>query len=181
MNTLKQLIREFWLPLLLAGTWTAYALFTDPLPIDLKSFVKTFGPAFFLVSWATGQFIRVSKQARVDTNLRSIQERIEHLLDLIEARTKEIVAQITGGDSFCYVSLFNIDYQAKLSGLIAINGGTHTVFDANARIGDLDCYERSKASKGAISWQSCELDDCYSKFDHSESCCPVVRAVVLDR
>jgi hypothetical protein len=52
--TLGQLlVREFWLPFALASAWTGYALITDPFPVDFKSLIKTFGPAFFFVSWAT--------------------------------------------------------------------------------------------------------------------------------
>jgi hypothetical protein len=96
MKTLKLLLREFRLPFTLAAAWTIYALITDPLPVDLKSLIKTFGPAFFFVSWATGQFIRVRKQSHVESNLQSIQTRLEGLLSQLQTKTAEIVAQITG-------------------------------------------------------------------------------------
>jgi hypothetical protein len=155
MKTLKLILREFWLPLVLAAGWTAYALITDPLPANFKSLIKTFGPAFFLVSWATGQFIRVSKQSRVETNLNAIQTRLQDLLTQIEIRTTEIVAQISGGNSFCYGRLFTINGQTNMAHLIAVNGGAHTVFDAQVHIADLDCIEKSVASKGAIPLESC--------------------------
>jgi hypothetical protein len=155
MRTLKMLLREFWLPFALASGWTVYVLITDPFPTDFKSLIKTFGPAFFFVSWATGQFIRVRKQSHVESNLQAIQTRLEGLLSRLEARTTEIVAHITGGNSFCYVRLFNISGQTNMTQLIVINGGAHTVFDAQVRVTDLECFEKSVASKGVIPLMSC--------------------------
>jgi hypothetical protein len=65
-------------------------------------------------------------------------------------RTTEIVAQITGGNSFCHLRLFNINGQNNMAQMIAINGGAHTVFDAQVRVADLECFDKSKTSKGAI-------------------------------
>lgn len=39
--------------------------------------------------------------------------------------------------------------------MIAINGGAHTVFDAQVRVADLECFDKSKTSKGAIPLESC--------------------------
>jgi len=155
MKTLKQLLREFWLPFALASAWTTYVLVTGPTPLSFKTVVTAFGPAFFLVSWATGQFIRVKRQSHVESNFLSIQTRLEALLTQIETRTTDLLGHITGGSSFCYVLFFNIDETRNTASLFAINGSTHPVFDAQLRIADLECLERASAANGAIPFASC--------------------------
>lgn len=71
MRTLKQILSEFWLPLLAAICWTAYVLWSKP--IDLKAVISGFGPAFFLASWMTGQFFRIRKQEKVQSGLSSVE------------------------------------------------------------------------------------------------------------
>jgi hypothetical protein len=153
MNTLKLLLREFWVPLALAIGWTLYVHFAGPPLGSLKAIVTTFGPAFFLASWATGQFIRVRRQSHVESNLRTIQSRLESLLTQIETRTSDLLAQITGGDSFCYVQLFDI--QQNTAHILAVNTSAHPVFNGSGNMADLECLERAFASKGAIHPTTC--------------------------
>lgn len=102
VKTFKQILREFWIPFLVAVAWTVYTVWNSPAPARITSAIAIFGGAFFLVSWATGQVNRIRKQTHLDSNLKDIQTRLEGLLGQIESRTTEIVAQITGGQSFCY-------------------------------------------------------------------------------
>ena len=156
MKTFKMLVREFWLPFALATVWTVFALMKALKPLNITSVMTIFGPTFFLFSWASGQFIRVRRQSHVESNLQTIQTRLEALLTQLETRTAEIVAQITGGDSFCFVQLM-VDRQSNIAQLMAINGGKHPVFDAQLHIADLDCLDRASASKGAIPLETCNM------------------------
>ena len=56
MNIAIRLLKEFWLPALFAIAWTIYNIRTSGAPWDFKAILNIFGPTFFLVSWATGQF-----------------------------------------------------------------------------------------------------------------------------
>ena len=76
-KTLKQMLREFWLPFVVAIVWTAYVIWTEPA--NLKTIITAFGPAFFLASWMTGQFFRVRKQAILSKYFR----RAEHAFPLL--------------------------------------------------------------------------------------------------
>jgi hypothetical protein len=49
----------------------------------------------------------------------------------------------------------NINHQTNVAQLMTVNGGTHTVFDAQVQIADVECIEKSVASKGAIPIESC--------------------------
>lgn len=103
VRTIQQLLREFWLPLLVAMAWTIYAVWGKPL--DLKTIVSVLGPAFFLASWMTGHFFRVRKQENVQTGLTSLEGRLEGLVGQLESQAKEITQFTTGGDSYCYFSI----------------------------------------------------------------------------
>jgi len=89
--TVKQIVKEFWLPLLSTIAWTFFTVSTD------KSQTWTFakvtnvaGPTFFLISWMTGQYFRVRKQEHVSDSLSSITGRVE-------AQTRKLSDMVTGG------------------------------------------------------------------------------------
>lgn len=51
-SALKQLVKEFIVPLTIAGLWTAYNLWDLRVGERfIKNFINIFGPAFFLASW----------------------------------------------------------------------------------------------------------------------------------
>lgn len=57
--------------------------------LNWTEIVSIFAPAFFFLSWMTGQFFRVKKQTGVSTSLTNIETRIEGLLtDITEQSTK---------------------------------------------------------------------------------------------
>jgi hypothetical protein len=71
----------------------------------IKDFLNVFAPAFFLCSWLLGQVFRIQKQARVENNLSSIENRIESLITNLAQRTDDIIGYATGGNSFIRVAL----------------------------------------------------------------------------
>jgi hypothetical protein len=155
MTTFKSLCREFWLPLSAAVAWTAYALHSTAGPLTPKTVITTFGPAFFLVSWATGQVIRVRRQSHVESGLRGIQSRLEALLTQIETRTTDLLGQITGGSSYCFLQLLWLSGEGHGPEILVQNPSAHPVFDAVARIVDLEALTNMHES-GSVRLEACE-------------------------
>ncbi len=99
---IKQLLTEFWIPLSLAGIWTAYDYLQSPL--DKRTPMSTFnffGVTFFSLSWSFSQWHRVKKQRRTDSGLTAIQAAVDVSLARIETTTSDVIGNITGGDSVC--------------------------------------------------------------------------------
>lgn len=91
MNVLKQLIKEFSLPLLVCICWAAINYSTSKG--DDWSFTKIINiaaPTFFFVSWMTAQYFRVRKQEHVSSSLVSIESRVGNVLGKIEAQANEL-------------------------------------------------------------------------------------------
>lgn len=80
MQILRQLLREFWLPLILGIAWTTYNLADKPVnEWTLKAALNVFGPTFFFISWLAAQWYRVRKQQRVEDDLAKLQSGIQAL------------------------------------------------------------------------------------------------------
>jgi hypothetical protein len=74
MKILLQLLREFWLPLLLGIVWTIYNFVDRPLAQwTAREAINVFGPTFFFLSWLLAQWYRVKKQQRVEDGITEIQ------------------------------------------------------------------------------------------------------------
>ena len=136
MKLVLRLLKEFWLPALLAALWTAYNVQTASATWDLKNLVNVFGPTFFLVSWATGQFFRVQKQARVDQNLTSIEGRVENLVTKLEKHAQDFLGHATGADSLAYFLPMIAGKDIVQLGIK--NTSAYPVFDIHAEVIDLD-------------------------------------------
>lgn len=83
MQIARRLLTEFWLPAIVAIAWTGYGANTANPVWELKDYVNVFGPSFFLVSWATGQFFRVKKQTDVEQKLNSLEAKLDFLADCV--------------------------------------------------------------------------------------------------
>ena len=66
MKIIKQILKEFWIPLLGSIIWTVINYYNSEKSVkDWTELVSIFAPAFFFLSWMTGQFFRVKKQTGV--------------------------------------------------------------------------------------------------------------------
>ena len=83
MQIARRLLTEFSLPAIAATAWTVYGAYTANPVWGLRDYVNVFGPSFFLVSWATGQFFRVKKQADVEKKLNSLEAKLDFLADRV--------------------------------------------------------------------------------------------------
>lgn len=146
MNVFKQIIREFWTPLVLSIGWILYNIYgTGPTQEwNIKKIVNIFGPTFFLLSWLTGQFFRVKKQTRVEDSFGSMETRLKELLAEVEIKTNEMIGHISGGNSFPYFQIAMLDSNSNTGILMAIHQGVHPLYDVNARIVDLQKFEQIK-------------------------------------
>lgn len=148
MPLLIRLLKEFSLPALIAVGWTAYSVSEAPGPWDLRSLVTYFAPSFFLVSWATGQFFRVQKQAAVEKNFAGLEQRVGALVDRLEQHSKDFIGHATGADSIAYFHPRRPSDGAIISGgqvvsgnyisFSLINPSDYPVFDVSAEFLDLD-------------------------------------------
>ncbi len=74
MRVLLQLLREFWLPLLLGVAWTVFNFVDRSISRwTVREALNVFGPSFFFISWLIAQWYRVKKQQRVEEGLTEIQ------------------------------------------------------------------------------------------------------------
>lgn len=142
MRTAKQILREFWLPLVAAISWTTYVLWGKP--VDAKGILSAFGPSFFLASWMTGQFFRIRKQEHVQSGLSSVEARLQSLVGDLETQTKEITHHTTGGDSFCY---FGVGVSGNTATWTAVHQGKYPLYNVKARIVDLSKFHAAMNSE----------------------------------
>lgn len=136
MPILKRILAEFWLPALVAVSWTVYNVPSTTGVWEVKNYVNVFGPSFFLASWATGQFFRVKKQVNLDKNISAIDSRIESLLETLEKHRKDFLGYATGSDSVAYFIPMITPAETVELGLI--NPSSYPVFDVQVRLIDLD-------------------------------------------
>lgn len=140
-SALKQLAKEFIVPLTIAVLWTAYNLW-DLRAGDrsIKNFINIFGPAFFLASWGISQWFRVRKQQKVDQGLTSIEAAVNSSIANLEAKTTEVINNVTGGDSACYV--FGPTPESdRWIGLLIVHVGKYPLYEVTCRVTELDIFE----------------------------------------
>lgn len=136
MHIARRLVREFWLPALVAVAWTVFNI-SSAGSWDTKSVINIFGPSFFLVSWATAQYFRLQKQVGVDKNFSSIESRVTALIDRLEKHTTDFLGYTTGGDSWAAFSPA-IPHDTNIVEFMIHNESKYPVFDIYAEAIDLD-------------------------------------------
>jgi len=104
-NILKQLLKEFWIPSLVALIWTIANVLPEEEQSNFLDYIKTFGPAFFFVSWLLAQFWRVKKQLTVEQNFSTVESNIIALTEKLEHKTNKLINHVTGGDSYFYYKI----------------------------------------------------------------------------
>ena len=102
MIVLKQILREFSVPFIISIAWMVLNLWRSHDPWSLINAMNIFGPTFFLVSWATGQFFRIRKQLGVESHLSRLKSDLEVVARDIRSQTQELSSYATGGDGFIY-------------------------------------------------------------------------------
>jgi len=85
MRIFRQLIKEFWLPVMLAATWAVHN-YIQSNDKKLAALINLFGGTFFFISWLTGQYFRVRKQAKSENSINNIENRTEEILSRLEKK-----------------------------------------------------------------------------------------------
>ncbi len=62
----------------------------------------------------------------------------------IATLNKEIVKTVTGGDSFCYLTIGSLDTNSNVGLLTVVHQGDYPIYDVNARLVDLQEFEKIK-------------------------------------
>ena len=133
---LGQLVREFWLQTVLGVGWAIYRTFNSPGEM-VSTFIANFAGAFFLSSWAFGQYIRIRKQQHVEDEFQNVKGELRKLLTSLEQQTRYLIGHTTGGESIgffmptVYVNTSNLSFSFQ-------NSSEYPVFDAFAEWIDLD-------------------------------------------
>ncbi|MBO9699936.1 MAG: hypothetical protein J7604_06980 [Sporocytophaga sp.] len=137
---IKQLIKEFWIQLVLSIAWSVYTVYNASERSDVISiFIKNFGTSFFLLSWFFGQFIRVKKQKKTENSFEELKTKTEELIKQLEQATTKTIGNLTGGNSFPIIKLASfpaiIEINKKCTPVIFIEvEGDFPVFDVEVVI-----------------------------------------------
>ncbi|AZE35220.1 hypothetical protein C4K06_2187 [Pseudomonas chlororaphis subsp. aureofaciens] len=133
-KTALQLVTEFSVPMIISIAWTSYVLWGKELTV--QSIGANFGGAFFFVSWMSGQFFRVRKQASVEESFGSVEKRLNHLIDELETKSQHMIGYITGGDSHLYfLPLQSVGNKIQW---LACHSGEYPLHQVTVRIVDLE-------------------------------------------
>ncbi|MEI1280632.1 hypothetical protein V6Z05_20040 [Leptospira venezuelensis] len=146
MKIIKQLFREFTFPLILSLFWAFYNV-SGAAPNQswtLKAFINMFAPAFFLISWMTGQIFRIKKQVGVESSFEVVQSKLTTLANNIEQKSNEMIDHISGGKSFPMIQIGSINNLSNMGILTVIHNGKHPLYDVHVRIVDLQKFETIK-------------------------------------
>lgn len=133
-----QLAKEFWIPLVITLTWSAYGLLHKPFSEWVTSeTVNASFVIFFGLSFWFGQWNRVKKQLRVDEGLTGIEIQVAKMLQNLDEKTRDLLAHISGGDSFCHgAPMLNMPgYQDQILWTF-IHAGQFPLYDVQVRIHD---------------------------------------------
>lgn len=103
----SQLWKEMWMPGLAAVCWTIGRLYSTPTHRNFVDGIADFGAGFFFCCWIASQWLRVKKQQKVEAGLETIEARLNRSIENFDHKTHEIIGNLTGGDSFCYVILLH--------------------------------------------------------------------------
>lgn len=157
MKMLKQIILEFWFPLTFAVLWTILRVLSAPdastgWQQTVLNCIGTFAPAFFFLSFLSGQWFRVRKQLKVEGGLISVEQRITDLVghmemqaSHLEKQAKDIVGYTTGGESYCRVMCAFDGTKSDSLVLIAIHCGEYPLTNIDIRVCDLDLLREGTA------------------------------------
>lgn len=144
-NTFKQIGREFWFPLVCAASWALYEYCNSTM--DTSSVIKSFGGAFFFISWLLAQWFRIRKQQKVDGDLSTIERRVSETLNAVQMKTDDLICHITGGESICYLDVLDRpDKEGNLPRMALCHRGPYPLYHVTLRIADIDRYDREFGS-----------------------------------
>jgi hypothetical protein len=136
IRVIKQVLREFCVPFVVALVWTLWVQRTSE--ISAAAWIANFGSAFFLSSWMTGQLVRIRRQARVEDGLSTLEERLSRIAQDLDAAVVDLQGYMSGGDSYCY---FSPSFGVANSRWIVVQSGKYPLYNVAARVVDLSLVD----------------------------------------
>ena len=136
--TAARLLKEFQFPFLAALVWTCAVAFAahSYKALDL---IANFGKSFALLSFLSGNFVRVAKQRDTTRRFGDIASRLEVVAGQLSSGVKQIVGYTTGGEGFPEYSLdFFVGMGDSKATLTLTTAGEYPLLDLNIRVIDLD-------------------------------------------
>jgi hypothetical protein len=101
MRVAWQILREFWIPFILAVVWACYRARSQST-LSISDIIANFGTSFFLASWAMGQIIRIRRQQaveqsfeRTDANFREMKSTMAAIVG-IATESRELAKSVPG-------------------------------------------------------------------------------------
>jgi hypothetical protein len=137
---MKQLLKEFSLPLIFAIVWIFLEVDNSPWLSTVKGKLQGFSAVFFFLSWIGAQYFRVKKQTAVEDSFNTLDTKINKMMGDVEVTTARMLAQLTGGDSFPCLSLGMFNSAVDQCVVTLISNGAYPLYDLNVRIVDIQKF-----------------------------------------
>lgn len=131
-NVLRQAGREFSLAIFCSIVWAFWSYYQSGEGL-FGAIEKGFA-ALFLVSWFSGQFIRINKTQKTERNFDQVLSNLTDVATGIQESSEQIIAYVTGGDSFVFIEFEDPDSSKAL----VHKRGTHPMYDVHVQVYDPD-------------------------------------------
>ncbi|WP_044529437.1 hypothetical protein [Herbaspirillum sp. B65] len=126
-------IKEFWLPSVLAAGFALWGVSGD----ELRKFQGYFF-GFLMLAWFTGQIVRIKREIERKDSVKDTIDRFTTLSEKLDVQLRMITGHATGGDS--YIKVYphvdsdsgNINFAARVEGDFAIRSVDIVVQDIDA-------------------------------------------------
>lgn len=125
------------MPFLISVAWMLYTQYKAET-WTIVSGTTQFSAAFFFTAWISGNIFRILKQRKVERNLRGIEDRLIGLVDRVEERTADLLNHITGGESFCYLTVGKVNDEYPQGSFFIVHHGKHPLYDVTMHVCDLN-------------------------------------------
>lgn len=150
---LKQLAKEFWIPLAFATGLIAYRGWGK----EDYAYVTEFWVLFTTVSFFFAQWNRVAKQLRTEKGLQSVESSVQQTLTELRATAERLEGYSTGGKGFCWISL-PMNFPILRRDFVVHVAGRFPQRNVQVRIVDLDRMADPQTEREAIDENSYSLD-----------------------
>jgi hypothetical protein len=101
MRVAWQILKEFWLPSVVALVWAFYRVRSQST-VSISDIIANVGTSFFLASWAMGQIIRIKRQQaveqsfeRTEANFNELRKTMESMVG-IATESRELAKSVPG-------------------------------------------------------------------------------------
>lgn len=131
----KEILKEFWFQFIISIIWAGYKINWEFATHDaILNAITNFATSFFLLSWFIGQFLRIKKQQKIESHFESITLDLKKLIEELQKSVNKIISNITGSESFAYVTIGNIHNDNTVGQVVILHSGEFPIYDATMEI-----------------------------------------------